>query len=176
MTTRLQEAAYGAQWAAGLPGSELGRERLARSGALISVAQCAAFIEDVRTSAWFVAAYGARARAPLLLVTRDGTSTADRDTGVICIGTDDRRDPRLCEHACLHELAHLVTTDRTASGSTREPAHGDQSSHGHHHAWRANFVFIVRMTLGAPAAARLRDEFNAWDLPTLKHGVTHART
>ena len=165
--TRLQEAAYGAQWAAALPSSDLGRARLASSEDLTSIDRCAAYLHDVRTSAWFAAAYGAHASTPVLVGSRQGVSTTDRERRVIRIGTEDRADARRCEHACLHELAHLVTSDRAADGSSREPARGDQSSRGHHHAWRANFVFIVRMTLGAPAAARLREEFNAWGLPTL---------
>ncbi len=45
---------------------------------------------------------------------------------------------------------------------------GRGSSRGHHHAWRANFVLIVRKTLGKQAALRLRHEFDQWGLPTRK--------
>jgi hypothetical protein len=84
------------------------------------------------------------------------------------IGTNDRWDVSRCEHACLHELAHIVTSDYGSGGERREPMRGRTSSRGHHHAWRANFMHIVRMTLGKQAATRLRHEFNAWGLSTHK--------
>jgi hypothetical protein len=163
---RLQDAAYGAQWAACLPISDLGRRLFIHNDGPIPVDRCAAYLDATVTATWFIAAFAPSATTRVHVVERTGVSVADRDNNTIAIGTEDRQDPRRCEHACLHELAHLVTPDRDADGTLREPPTGDLSSHGHHHAWRANFVFITRMALGKPAAARLRDEFNAWGLPT----------
>jgi hypothetical protein len=59
-----------------------------------------------------------------------------------------------------------VTPDCGPGNEPREPAHGRASSKGHHHAWRANFILIVRKMLGSHAALRLRHEFNHWGLPT----------
>jgi hypothetical protein len=59
-----------------------------------------------------------------------------------------------------------VTPDYGPSGEPREPALGRGSSKGHHHAWRANLVLIVRNMLGSQAALRLRHEFDQWGLPT----------
>jgi hypothetical protein len=59
-----------------------------------------------------------------------------------------------------------VSSDRGADGLRRESDLGRYSSKGHHHAWRANFVFMVRMVVGSQSAARLRSEFNQWGLPT----------
>ncbi len=50
----------------------------------------------------------------------------------------------------------------------REPRLGRDSSKGHHHAWRVNFVLIAKNVLGKQAAHRLRYEFNQWGLSTLK--------
>jgi hypothetical protein len=36
------------------------------------------------------------------------------------VGTNDRSDLARCEHACLHELAHIVTGDYAPAGQLRE--------------------------------------------------------
>jgi hypothetical protein len=59
-----------------------------------------------------------------------------------------------------------VTPDVGPSLELREPVQGAMSSRGHHHAWRANFLLIVTMTLGPNAAQQLKHEFNQWGLPT----------
>jgi hypothetical protein len=84
------------------------------------------------------------------------------------IGTKDRLDVSKCEQACLHELAHIETPDYGPGNELREPVRGRGSSRGHHHAWRADFVLIVRKTLGKQAALRLRHEFDQWGLSTHK--------
>lgn len=165
-TTRLQDAAYDAQWAAALPTSGVGQALLGGRGELIEIQRCRAYIEAVRASSWFAAAFPRQTTKPLTVVGGRGTSSADRDMGLIKIGTEDRHSLHRCEQACLHELAHILTPDRGPDGTLRESPDGDQSSRGHHHAWRANFVFIVRMTLGKQAGARLRHEFRQWGLPT----------
>lgn len=95
-----------------------------------------------------------------------GVSRADAAERWVKIGANDRFDIGKCEHACLHELAHIVTADYGPERELREPVQGRNSSRGHHHAWRVNFVFIVGNALGRPAAHRLRREFNAWGLAT----------
>jgi hypothetical protein len=76
-----------------------------------------------------------------------GVSRADPGLRRVKIGTNDGLDTSACEHACLHELAHIVTAERSPGNDLREPPAGRGSSKGHHHAWRANFVFIVSKTL-----------------------------
>lgn len=128
---------------------------------------CAAYLEAVQQTAWFRAAFESHAR-PVTVVGGRGVSHADRDLRRVKIGTRDRLAVGACEHACLHELAHVVTPDHGPWGDLREPARGRGSSRGHHHAWRVNFGLLVRMQLGAEAAHRLRHEFVSWGLPTCR--------
>lgn len=161
----MQEAAYGAQWAAGLPVSELAQVVLVEDGGRIHYRHCATYVHTIQQAQWFTSAFPAHAR-PVTVVGGGGVSRADAAERWLKIGTGDRCDVGRCELACLHELAHIVTCDVGPRGELREPAGGRASSKGHHHAWRANFILIVRKTLGKPAALRLRHEFNAWGLPT----------
>ena len=114
---------------------------------------------------WFTAAFGAYG-GQVTVVGGRGGSRADAAQSWIKIGTDSRQNAGECEQACLHELAHIVTPDYGPDRELREPARGRESSKGHHHAWRVNFVLIVRKTLGKQAAQLLRHEFNQWGLPT----------
>lgn len=114
---------------------------------------------------WFTAAFCAYT-GPVTVVGGKGKSHASAVDRRIKIGTDNRSDVSKCEQACLHELAHIVTPDYGPGKELREPPGGMNSSKGHHHAWRVNFVLIVRMTLGKRAALLLRYEFNQWGLPT----------
>jgi hypothetical protein len=171
-TTKLQSAAYGAQFGAALPISDLGAATFATSTAPIAPAACAAYLHAIQSSAWFEAAFTGH-RGPVTVVGGGGRSHADRDLRRVKIGSWDRSDAGRTEHACLHELAHIVTRDYSAAGSRREPAAGVGTSRGHHHAWRANFVFIVSMALGREAAVRLRHEFTAWGLPTVSQPARH---
>lgn len=164
-TTRLQEAAYSAQRAAGLPVSELAREVLTENAGVISYRRCAKYISAVQQMDRFAAAFGAHT-GPVTVVGGRGVSRADAAARWIKIGTDDRHDVGACEQACLHELAHIVTPGHGPGRERREPERGRGSSKGHHHAWRVNFVLIVRMTLGKQAALLLRQEFGQWGLPT----------
>lgn len=164
-TTKLQQAAYDAQFAAGLPVSELARALLVADEQAISLRQCAAYLEAVQQAQWFTAAFAAHT-GPLTVVGGRGVSHADAVARRVKIGTNDRWSAGACEQACLHELAHIVTPDHGPGKQLREPAGGRGSSKGHHHAWRANFVLIVRQALGRQAAQRLRHEFNQWGLPT----------
>lgn len=116
---------------------------------------------------WFMAAFPAY-NGPVTVVGGKGRSHADAVQRRIKIGTNNRYDVAECEQACLHELGHIVTPDYGPGKELREPARGQNSSKGHHHAWRVNFVLIVRKTLGNQAAQRLRYEFNQWGLPTAK--------
>jgi hypothetical protein len=166
-TTKLQEAAYGAQFAAGLPVSDLAGAVLMHDDRIIDYRQCAAYIRAIQRAEWFEAAFPGHAD-PVSVVGGRGKSHADADRRRVKIGTDDRLGAGKCEQACLHELAHIVTPDYGPGRELREPAQGPASSRGHHHAWRANFVLIVRMTLGNQAALRLRSEFGQWGLPTSK--------
>jgi putative metallohydrolase (TIGR04338 family) len=165
-TTRLQQAAYNAQLAAGLPVSEQARAVLACGDAAIPYRSCATYIHGVQQTEWFRAAFTAHTE-PVTVLGGRGRSRADAEQRWVRIGVEDRWDTGRCEHACLHELAHIVTPDVGGPDhARREPLLGRDSSKGHHHAWRANFVLIVRMTLGSSAALRLRREFDQWGLPT----------
>ena len=163
--TKLQQAAYGAQWAAGLPVSVLAQAVLLEDGGRIHHRCCATYIGAVQHMDWFGAAFAAHT-TPVAVVGGAGRSHADAEQRRVKIGTDDRSDVGRCEQACLHELAHIVTADHGPDHQRREPVGGAASSKGHHRAWRTNFVFIVAMTLGRDAATRLRGEFNQWGLPT----------
>lgn len=140
---------------------------LLRRDGLIGREHCARYIHAVQQADWFAAAFGAYA-VPVTVAGGRGRSHADAAQRRIKIGTSDRREVGACEQACLHELAHIVTPDFGPGRERREPASGRASSKGHHHAWRANFVLIVRQTLGRQAALVLRHEFGQWGLPTAR--------
>jgi hypothetical protein len=166
-TTKVQEAAYNAQFAASLPVSDLARTMLMADDRLIDYRRCAAYIHAVQQAEWFRAAFRA-CTVPVAVVGGKGRSHADAVLHRVKIGTEDRSDLGRCEQACLHELAHIVTPDLGPDKELREPGRGPGSSRGHHHAWRVNFVLIVRQTLGRQAALRLRCEFDQWGLPTCR--------
>jgi hypothetical protein len=153
--------------AAGLPVSELASELLIKEDGMINYRRCASYIHVVQRMAWFTAAFRAYT-GPVTVVGGKGVSHADAVQRRIKIGTTSRYNISECEQACLHELAHIVTPDYGPGKELREPARGRDSSKGHHHAWRVNFVLIVRNTLGKQAALLLRHEFNQWGLPTSK--------
>lgn len=161
----LQRAAYDAERAAALPVSDLGCELLSVQATSVPLECCAAYLHAVQQQAWFTAAFPGHSR-PLTVIGGRGVSSADSELWTVKIGDDDRASSRDCELACLHELAHIVTADRGPGDELREPVAGSESSRGHHHAWRANFVLVVRMVLGSQAASRLRREFDHWGLPT----------
>ena len=164
-TTRLKQAAYDAQLAAGLPVSTLARAVLVKDNGIINHQHCAKYIVAVQQMDWFTAAFAAHT-GPVTVIGGRGRSRADAVQRWIKIGTDNRYNVSECEQACLHELAHIVTPDYGPGRELREPARGRDSSKGHHHAWRVNFVLIVNKTLGKQAALLLRHEFNKWGLPT----------
>lgn len=151
--------------AAGLPVSGLALAVLMKDDRIIDYRHCATYLHAIQRMAWFKAAFPAFAD-PVTVVGGRGVSRADAGQRRVKIGTDDRLDVGKCEQACLHELAHIVTPDYGPGKELREPVRGRASSRGHHHAWRANFVLIVRKTLGKQAALRLRHEFDQWGLPT----------
>jgi hypothetical protein len=161
----LQEAAYNAQLAAGLPVSMLAHAVLIKDDRIINYRHCARYIHAVQRMDWFTAAFLAYT-GPVTVVGGKGGSHADAVERRIKIGANNRYNVSECEQACLHELAHIVTPDYGPGEERREPALGRDSSKGHHHAWRVNFVLIVRKTLGKQAALLLRHEFNQWGLPT----------
>ena len=163
--TKLQAAAYNAQLAAGLPVSQRADAVLIMDDGLISHRNCATYIVAVQQLEWFRLAFPAHA-GPVTVVGGPGGSHADAVTRLIKIGANSRRSVNACEQACLHELAHIVSPDRGPGRELREPRLGRDSSKGHYHAWRVNFVLIVRNTLGRQAALRLRHEFNQWGLAT----------
>lgn len=165
--TKLQEAAYNAQLAAGLPISELACAILIKGDQIIDHRHCVTYIHAIQRMEWFVAAFPGCAD-PVTVVGGSGSSHADAGQRRVKIGTNDRLDVGKCEQACLHELAHIVTPDHGPGNDLREPMRGRGSSRGHHHAWRSNFVLIVRKTLGKQAALRLRHEFDQWGLSTHK--------
>ena len=150
-----------------MPVSGLAGAVLINDDGLISHQHCARYIHAVQQMDWFTAAFPAY-NGPVTVLGGQGRSHADAVQRRIKIGTDNRYNVSQCEQACLHELAHIVTPDYGPSWELREPARGRDSSKGHHHAWRVNFVLIVRKTLGKQAALLLRHEFNYWGLPTSK--------
>jgi hypothetical protein len=153
--------------AAGLPVSELARAVLVKDDGMINYRRCSSYIQAVQQTDWFTAAFRAYT-GPVTVVGGTGNSHADAVQRWIKIGANNRSNVSECEQACLHELAHIVTPDYGPGKELREPARGRNSSKGHHHAWRVNFVLIVRKTLGKQAALLLRYEFNQWGLPTGK--------
>jgi hypothetical protein len=165
--TKLQAAAYNAQLAAGLPISERADATLIMDDGLISHRNCATYIAAVQQMDWFALAFPTHADS-VTVVGGQGGSHADAVERRIKIGANSRRSVGTCEQACLHELAHIVSPDHGPGGEVREPRLGRDSSKGHYHAWRVNFVLIVRNTLGKQAALRLRYEFNQWGLATCK--------
>jgi len=138
---------------------------LIKGNGAIAYQQCTSYIRAVQQMDWFTAAFRAYT-GPVTVVGGKGGSRADAVQRRIKIGTDNRYSVSECEQACLHELAHIVTPDYGPGEKLREPVRGRDSSKGHHHAWRVNFVLIVRKTLGKPAALLLRQEFCQWRLPT----------
>ena len=140
---------------------------LIKDDGLIRYQDCASYIHAVQQMDWFTAAFHAYT-GPVTVVGGKGGSNADAVQRRIKIGTNNRYNVGECEQACLHELAHIVTPDYGPDRERREPVRGRDSSKGHHHAWRVNFVLIVRKTLGKQAALLLRYEFNQWGLPTSK--------
>ena len=150
-----------------MPVSELARAVLVEDNGIINYQHCASYIHAVQRMDWFMAAFRAYT-GPVTVVGGTGGSRADADQRRIKIGANNRYNISECEQACLHELAHIVTPDYGPGKELREPARGRNSSKGHHHAWRVNFVLIVRKTLGKQAALLLRYEFNQWGLLTSK--------
>ncbi len=163
--TRLQEAAYNAQLAAGLPLSKLAGKVLIKDDGIIDHQHCASYIHTVQQMDWFRAAFPGHTD-PVTVVGGKGGSHADALQRRIKIGTNNRYNVSECEQACLHELAHIVSHDYGPGEELREPRLGQDSSKGHYHAWRVNFVLIIRKTLGKQAARRLRYEFSQWGLST----------
>lgn len=165
--TKLQQRAYDAQIAADLPASRLATHILISRNGTVGIENCARYIAAVQQMARFKAAFRSH-DDPVTVIGGRGISHADAGQRRIKIGIADRRSIPQCERACLHELAHIVSSDTGPDRHPREPRLGRYSSKGHHHAWRVNFVLIVRMVVGKHAAARLRQEFNLWGLPTQK--------
>ena len=165
--TRLQEKAYNAQFAAGLPVIELAGAVLIMDDGIIGRRHCATYICAIQQMNWFTTAFPAHSD-PVTVVGGRGRSHADAVERRIKIGTNNRHHVGQCEQACLHELAHIVSPDYGPDRELREPRLGPASSKGHHHAWRVNFILITRKTLGKRAALRLRYEFNQWGLATCK--------
>jgi hypothetical protein len=151
--------------AAALPISELAGEVLLKDDGVIDHKHCASYIQAVQQMDWFKTGFPGHA-GPVTVVGGRGGSRADALQRRIKIGTDNRHNVSECEQACLHELAHIVSAAYGLGNEPREPRLGRDSSKGHHHAWRVNFVLIVRKILGKQAAQRLRYEFNQWGLPT----------
>jgi hypothetical protein len=141
--------------------SELATSMLTRDDGPIDLGRCAEYLHAIQGMDWFMAAFIGHAE-PVVVVGGSGVSHAEAALRLVTIGADDRWDTAKCEQACLHELAHIVTPDHGPDHELREPAAGP-TSRGHHQAWRANFAFIVQMTLGRHAAHRLRHEFASWD-------------
>jgi hypothetical protein len=151
--------------AAALPVSSLAETVLVSDHGTISRRHCAIYVLAVQRMDWFKAAFPAHTD-PVTVVGGMGGSHADALQHRIKIGTNNRSNISECEQACLHELAHIVSPDYGPGKELREPRLGRDSSKGHHHAWRVNFVLIVRKTVGKQAAARLRYEFGQWGLST----------
>jgi hypothetical protein len=165
--TKMQQAAYNAQLAAAIPVSKLAESILIERAGTINFQHCASYVRAVQQTDWFKAAFPSHSR-PIIVVGGKGVSHADALERRIKIGISSRYSVSECEQACLHELAHIVSPDFGPDRERREPRIGKDSSKGHHHAWRVNFILIVKKVAGKQAAQQLRYEFNQWGLPTLK--------
>ena len=150
-----------------MPISKLAEAVLIKHDGVIDHQHCASYIHTVQQMDWFTAAFPTHTEL-VTVVGGKGGSHANALQRRIKIGTNNRYYVSECEQACLHELAHIVSVDYGPDKDLREPRLGRDSSKGHHHAWRVNFVLIVRKVLGKQAALRLRYEFNQWGLPTGK--------
>jgi hypothetical protein len=119
--------------AAGLPVSELADVMLIMDGSIIDRRHCAAYIHSVQQMEWFKAAFPAHTD-PVTVVGGKGDSHADALQRRVKIGANSRHNVSACEQACLHELAHIVSSDYGPGKELREPRLGRDSSKGHHHA------------------------------------------
>lgn len=140
---------------------------LIKGDGIINYQHCASYIHAVQQMDWFKSAFPSHTD-PVTVAGGKGGSNADALQRRVKIGTNSRYSVSECEQACLHELAHIVSSDYKPGKELREPRRGQDSSKGHHHAWRVNFVLIVRKVLGKQAAQRLRYEFNQWELSTCR--------
>jgi hypothetical protein len=83
---------------------------LIKDDGLIDYQHCAGYIRAVQQMDWFKAAFPTHTD-PITVVGGKGGSHADALQRRIKIGTNNRYQVSDCEHACLHELAHIVSPD-----------------------------------------------------------------
>ena len=127
---------------------------------------CARYIAEVQSQPWYRRAFpGAAQSAPVAVTTSSGTSHARLDGTGIGAAPYDREQTARCERMLLHELAHVVAA-RRAYRPGAEYAAEREETRDHTHAWRVNYVTLVRHQLGYRAARYLRDSFKSHDLPT----------
>ena len=158
-----REQAYAAEFAIDMifPPSTAARRYLVSSGwpMRVGLHGCALYLHHVQAQDWFGEAFP-NWTAPVRVLGGPGGGFCRRNTRdaplntpgawEIKIGTAFRKQTSQCEWTCLHELAHLVGGDKD----------------GHDHAWRVNYVRLVRGMLGYRAARYLRRGFEQRGLPT----------
>ena len=119
---------------------------------------CEAYILHVLNQPWFKDHFSAP--GPLQVKAWKGYANGSgcqpdssmRKGSIIRIDRKQCANPRAMEKVCLHELAHHLTTKKD-----------DTRMHGHHHAWRVNYVFLVRQMIGWRAARYLSRYFKPFD-------------
>jgi putative metallohydrolase (TIGR04338 family) len=114
-----------------------------------------AYIRYVMRQPWFVAAFPNQGE-PITVKGGADSSHSERSLRMIKIGINDRERIARCEWACLHELAHIATPNRSTDEAGKT---------GHHdHPWRINYILMIRKMLGYRAARYLRKAFEAQGL------------
>jgi hypothetical protein len=141
---------------------DLGPVASGQQSAPIAYQDAGSYIAHVQGQPWFKAAFPNQ-DDPIKVVGGGGTSTANRVTRTIKIAACHRRWVSECEWACLHELARMVTRE-PPPGTEAEEHH--RKTDGHTHAFRWNFIRLVRGMLGQRAAIALRRSFDQQEVPT----------
>ena len=120
------------------------------------------YIAYVQRQDWFRAAFPNQGDA-ISVVGGGGSSYSMEAERKIKIAADHRHWTSECEWVCLHELAHMVT--RKPPPGTDALAHFSRTR-GHTHAWRVNYVRIVRGQIGDRAANALWRSFEQHEVRT----------
>ena len=120
------------------------------------------YIAYVQRQDWFRAAFPNQAD-PITVVGGGGGSHSYEAERTIKIAACHRHWTSECEWVCLHELAHMVS--RRPLPGTDALAHRGRSR-GHTHAWRVNYVRLVRGRLGDRAANALWRSFEQHEVCT----------
>lgn len=100
--TMLQQAAYNAQLAAGLPISRLAGTVLIRDAGIIDHQHCASYIHAVQQMDWFRAAFPGHAASCLWWVEREAATPTLCSVGSRSAPTADTTSVHASRHACMN--------------------------------------------------------------------------